>query len=160
VHPISALQSEYSLWSRDIEDEVLPTIRELGIGLVAYSPLGRGFLTGRISKPEDLDEQDFRRHNPRFRGENLQRNLELLGRVKELAEGHNCTPGQLALAWVLHQGDDVIPIPGTKRRAYLQENVDATELTLSEEDLAQLDAAAPAGAAAGDRYPDMSWVNR
>ncbi|MEA2159194.1 MAG: hypothetical protein QOD66_1574 [Solirubrobacteraceae bacterium] len=160
VHPISALQSEYSLWSRDIEEEVLPTIRELGIGLVAYSPLGRGFLTGRISNPEDLDEQDFRRHNPRFQGENLQRNLELLGRVKELAAGHNCTPGQLALAWVLRQGDDVVPIPGTKRRAYLQENVDATELTLTEEDLRQLDAAAPAGAASGDRYPDMSWVNR
>jgi aryl-alcohol dehydrogenase-like predicted oxidoreductase len=159
VHPISALQSEYSLWSRDIEDEVLPTIRELGIGLVAYSPLGRGFLTGRVSK-EDLDEQDFRRHNPRFTGENFQRNLELVNRVKELAEGHNCSPGQLALAWVLHQGDDVVPIPGTKRRAYLQENVDATELSLSEDDLRQLDAAAPAGSAAGDRYPDMSWVNR
>ncbi len=160
VHPISVLQSEYSLWSRDIEDEVLPTIRELGIGLVAYSPLGRGFLTGQVSKPEDLDEQDFRRHNPRFQGENFRRNLELVSRVRELAEGHNCSPGQLALAWVLHQGEDLVPIPGTKRRAYLQENVDATELTLSEEDLRQLDAAAPAGAASGDRYPDMSWVNR
>ncbi len=159
VHPISALQSEYSLWSRDIEDEVLPTIRELGIGLVAYSPLGRGFLTGQVSK-EGLDEQDFRRHNPRFQGQNFERNLELVNRVKELAEGHNCSPGQLALAWILHQGKDVVPIPGTKRRAYLQENVDATDLNLSEEDLRELDAAAPAGSAAGDRYPDMSWVNR
>ena len=160
VHPISALQSEYSLWSRDIEDEVLPTIRELGIGLVAYSPLGRGFLTGHVSSPQDLDEQDFRRHNPRFQGENLKRNLELVHRVRQLAEGHNCSPGQLALAWVLHQGEEVVPIPGTKRRTYLQENVDATELRLSEDDLRQLDEVAPAGAAAGDRYPDMSWVNR
>jgi aryl-alcohol dehydrogenase-like predicted oxidoreductase len=160
VHPISVLQSEYSLWSRDIEDEVLPTIRELGIGLVAYSPLGRGFLTGQLSRPQDLDEQDFRRHNPRFQGENLRRNLELVERVKQLAAGHNCTPGQLALAWVLHQGEDVVPIPGTKRRAYLQENVDATELDLSQDDLLELDAAAPAGATSGDRYPDMGWVNR
>lgn len=160
VHPISALQSEYSLWSRDIEDEVLPTLRKLGIGLVAYSPLGRGFLTGQVSRPEDLDAQDFRRHNPRFQGDNLRRNLELVNRVRELAEGHNCSPGQLALAWVLHQGKDLVPIPGTKRRSYLQENVDATELSLSEDDLRELDAVAPAGAAAGDRYPDMSWVNR
>ncbi len=160
VHPISVLQSEYSLWSRDLEEEVLPTIRELGIGLVAYSPLGRGFLTGQLSRPQDLDDQDFRRHNPRFQGENLRRNLELVERVKQLAAGHNCSPGQLALAWVLHQGQDVVPIPGTKRRAYLQENVDATELDLSQDDLLELDAAAPAGATSGDRYPDMGWVNR
>ena len=135
VHPISALQTEYSLWTRDIEEEVLPTIRELGIGLVAYSPLGRGFLTGRFKRPEDLGSDDFRRHNPRFQGANFERNLELVQRVGELAREHDCTPGQLALAWVMHRGDDVVPIPGTKRRAYLEENVAATELTLSAEDL-------------------------
>ena len=160
VHPISALQTEYSLWTRDIEEEVLPTIRELGIGLVAYSPLGRGFLTGRFKRPEDLGSDDFRRHNPRFQGANFERNLELVQRVGELAREHDCTPGQLALAWVMHRGDDVVPIPGTKRRAYLEENVAATELTLSAEDLQQLDELAPVGVAAGDRYADMSSINR
>ena len=160
VHPISALQTEYSLWTRDVEEEVLPTIRELGIGLVAYSPLGRGFLTGRFKRPEDLGSDDFRRHNPRFQGANFERNLELVQRVGELAREHDCTPGQLALAWVMHRGDDVVPIPGTKRRAYLEENVAATELTLSAEDLQQLDELAPVGVAAGDRYADMSSINR
>jgi len=160
VYPITALQSEYSLWTRDIEEEILPTLRELGIGLVAYSPLGRGFLTGRVQSLDDLESGDFRRHNPRFAGGNLERNLELLARVKELAAEHDCTPGQLALAWVMHQGKDVVPIPGTKRRSYLEQNVEATEIELSEEDLARIDEAAPVGAAAGDRYPDMSAVNR
>jgi aryl-alcohol dehydrogenase-like predicted oxidoreductase len=160
VHPISALQTEYSLWSRDVEEEVLPTIRELGIGLVAYSPLGRGFLTGRIAAAEDLEQGDFRRHNPRFQGENMSRNLELVSRVREIAADKDCTPGQLALAWVMAQGDDVVPIPGTKRRTYLEQNVAAVELRLDAEDLQRLDEAAPVGAAAGDRYPDMSAVNR
>jgi aryl-alcohol dehydrogenase-like predicted oxidoreductase len=160
VHPISALQSEYSLWTRDIEAEILPTVRELGIGLVAYSPLGRGFLTGGVQSVEGLEANDFRRANPRFAGGNLERNLELLARVKELAAELDCTPGQLALAWVMAQGEDVVPIPGTKRRSYLQENVEAAELELSAEDLARIDEAAPVGAAAGDRYPDMSAVNR
>jgi aryl-alcohol dehydrogenase-like predicted oxidoreductase len=157
VRPITALQSEYSIWTRDIEQEVLPVIRELGIGLVAYSPLGRGFLTGRFRGPDDLDENDLRRHHPRFQGENFARNLALVARVKELASGHDCTPGQLALAWVLHRGEDVVPIPGTKRRSYLEENVAADELRLSDDDLARLDELA---AASGDRYADMSWVNR
>ena len=160
VHPISALQTEYSLWTRDVEEEVLPTIRELGIGLVAYSPLGRGFLTGRFKRPEDLGEGDFRRHSPRFQGANFERNLELVQRVGELAREHDCTPGQLALAWVMHRGKDVVPIPGTKRRTYLEENVTATELTLSAEDLQRLDELAPVGVAAGDRYADMSSINR
>ena len=160
VHPIAALQTEYSLWTRDLEDEILPTLRELGIGLVAYSPLGRGFLTGRFQSPQDIPEDDFRRHNPRFQGENFYENLRLVERVKEIAAEHDCTPGQLALAWVLHQGQDIVPIPGTKRRSYLEENVAATEIELDEEDLRRLDEAAPAGAAAGERYPDMSPVNR
>jgi aryl-alcohol dehydrogenase-like predicted oxidoreductase len=160
VHPISALQSEYSLWSRDIEADVLGTIRELGIGLVAYSPLGRGFLTGRFRSAADFGEDDFRRHQPRFQGENLRHNLDLVERVEEIAAAHECRPGQLALAWVLHRGDDVVPIPGTKRRSYLQENVEAAEISLTEEDLQRIDEAAPPGAAAGDRYPDMSFVNR
>jgi aryl-alcohol dehydrogenase-like predicted oxidoreductase len=160
VHPISALQTENSLWSRDLEEEILPTIRELGIGLVAYSPLGRGFLTGAIQKPEDLSAGDFRAEDPRFRGENLRRNLELVDRVRELAGEHDSTPGQLALAWVLHQGEDVVPIPGTKRRRYLEENVAAVEIALSQEELQRLDEAAPVGAAAGQRYQDMSSVNR
>ncbi len=160
VHPISALQSEYSLWSRDIEEEVLPAIRELGIGLVAYSPLGRGFLTGQIKSPQDLDEGDFRRHSPRFQGQNFTRNLELVERVREIAADKDCTPGQLALAWVMAQGRDVVPIPGTKRRSYLEQNVEAAELELGAEELARLDEIAPVGAAAGDRYPDMSFVNR
>jgi aryl-alcohol dehydrogenase-like predicted oxidoreductase len=160
VHPITALQSEYSLWTRDAEDEILPTLRELGIGLVAYSPLGRGFLTGRFQSPDDFPEGDFRRNNPRFQGENFYANVRLVERVTELAREHDCTPGQLALAWVLRQGEDVVPIPGTKRRRYLEENVDAAEIELSEEDLRRLDEAAPVGATAGDRYPDMSGVNR
>jgi aryl-alcohol dehydrogenase-like predicted oxidoreductase len=160
VYPISALQSEYSLWSREIEADVLPAIRELGIGLVAYSPLGRGFLTGRIQRPEDLAEDDFRRHNPRFQGANFERNLELVQRVREMAAEHDCSPGQLALAWVMHQGEDVVPIPGTKRRSYLQENVDASELSLSAEDLQRIDELAPIGVAAGERYADMSSVDR
>jgi aryl-alcohol dehydrogenase-like predicted oxidoreductase len=160
VYPISALQSEYSLWSREIEADVLPAIRELGIGLVAYSPLGRGFLTGRIQRPEDLAEDDFRRHNPRFQGANFERNLELVQRVREMASEHDCSPGQLALAWVMHQGEDVVPIPGTKRRSYLQENVDASELSLSAEDLQRIDELAPIGVAAGERYADMSSVDR
>jgi aryl-alcohol dehydrogenase-like predicted oxidoreductase len=160
VHPISALQSEYSLWSRDPEDEVLPTLRELGIGLVAYSPLGRGFLTGQITTPADLADDDFRRYSPRFQGENFARNLELVDRIKEIAREKDCTPGQLALAWVMAQGDDVVPIPGTKRRSYLEENAEAAELTLDAEDLARIDEAAPVGAAAGDRYADMSALGR
>ncbi len=160
VHPITALQSEYSLWTRDVEDEVLPTLRELEIGLVAYSPLGRGFLTGRFQSPEDFPEGDFRAHNPRFQGENFYANLRLVERVKNIAREHDCTPGQLALAWVLHQGEDVVPIPGTKRRSYLEENVEATEISLSDEDLSRIDEAAPAGVAAGDRYPDMSPIGR
>jgi aryl-alcohol dehydrogenase-like predicted oxidoreductase len=157
VHPISALQSEYSLWSRDIEDEVIPAIRELGIGLVAYSPLGRGFLTGRYTSPEDFGPDDFRRLQPRFQGQNFAHNLELVHRVGELAREHDCTPGQLALAWVMNRGQDVVPIPGTKRLKYVEENVAAAELTLSEEDMQRLE---EAGAVAGDRYPDMSTVNR
>lgn len=160
VHPISALQTEYSLWSRDVEEEILPTIRELGIGLVAYSPLGRGFLTGQITKPEDLAEDDFRRHNPRFQGENFDHNLQLVDRVREIAHEHDASPGQLALAWVLGAGQDVVAIPGTKRRSYLEENVAATELSLNDEDRERLDEAAPVGSAAGQRYPDMSSVNR
>jgi aryl-alcohol dehydrogenase-like predicted oxidoreductase len=160
VHPISALQTEYSLWSRDVEEELLPTIRELGIGLVAYSPLGRGFLTGRIAAAEDLEQGDFRRNNPRFQGENMARNLELVSRVREIAADKDCTPGQLALAWVMAQGDDIVPIPGTKRRSYLEQNVAAVELELDAEDLQRLDEAAPVGATAGDRYPDMSAVDR
>ncbi|MGI8428792.1 MAG: aldo/keto reductase [Solirubrobacteraceae bacterium] len=161
VHPISALQTEYSLWSRDIEDnDILATIRELGIGLVAYSPLGRGFLTGRFKAPDDLLADDFRRHSPRFQGENFERNLDLVQRVREIADEHGATPGQLALAWVLHQGHDIVPIPGTKRRSYLEENVAATELELTAEDLERIDEFAPVGVAAGERYPDMSHVNR
>jgi aryl-alcohol dehydrogenase-like predicted oxidoreductase len=160
VHPISALQTEYSLWSRDVEDEILPTLRELGIGLIAYSPLGRGFLTGQITSPDHLAPGDFRRTSPRFMGENFSRNLALVDRIRQLAAEQDCTPGQLALAWVLAQGDDVVPIPGTKRRRYLQENVQAAELTLSAEDLARIDEAAPVGAAAGDRYADMSPLGR
>jgi len=159
THPIAALQTEYSLWSRDPEDEILPTVRELGIGFVAYSPLGRGFLTGRFQRPEDLPEDDFRRHNPRFEGENFKRNLELVERVKEIAAEKGAAPGQLALAWALAQGEDIVPIPGTKRIPYLEQNVAAGEVELTDEDLRRIDEAAPAGAAAGDRYTDMSPVN-
>jgi aryl-alcohol dehydrogenase-like predicted oxidoreductase len=159
VHPISALQTEYSLWTRDPEEQILPTIRELGIGFVPYSPLGRGFLSRRFQSPEDLPEDDFRRHNPRFQGENWKRNMELVDRIEEIALEKGVKPGQLALAWVMAQGDDVAPIPGTKRREYLEENVAAAELELSDDDLRRIDDAAPVGAAAGDRYPDMSSID-
>jgi aryl-alcohol dehydrogenase-like predicted oxidoreductase len=143
VHPIAALQSEYSLWSRDPEDGVLAACRELGISLVAYSPLGRGFLTGQIQRFEDLDADDYRRNTPRFQGENFQRNLDVVTRIKELATQKNCTPGQLALAWVLAQGEDIVPIPGTKRIEYLEENVGALDVQLSSDELAQIDEIAP-----------------
>ena len=158
THPISALQSEWSLWSRDLEDGVLPTARELGIGIVPYSPLGRGFLTGQITSPDDFDDDDFRRHQPRFQGDNFTRNLELVEQVKAMAAERGITAGQLALAWVQAQGDDVVAIPGTKRRTYLEENVASLDVTLTADDLAQLEAILPAGGAAGDRYPDMRWV--
>jgi aryl-alcohol dehydrogenase-like predicted oxidoreductase len=160
VHPISALQTEYSIWSRDSEDEILPTVRQLGIGFVAYSPLGRGFLTGRFRSIDDLEEGDFRRSSPRFRGENFARNLALVDRVRELAERKDVTPGQLALAWVLAQGEDVVPIPGTKHMTYLEENAGASRIELSEGELAEIDEAAPKGTAVGERYADMSSVNR
>lgn len=162
VHPITALQTEYSLFTRDLEDEILPTVRELGIGLVPYSPLGRGLLTGAITRDAGADgEADFRRSSyfPRFEGENLDANLALVDRVRRLAGSKGCTPGQLALAWVLAQGDDVVPIPGTKRVAYLEENVAAADVALTAEDLAALDAAVPRGAVAGDRYGDMSHID-
>ena len=160
VHPITALQSEYSLWTRDPEDEVLPTVRELGIGFVAYSPLGRGFLSGRIESVDDLDADDFRRNNPRFQGENFGKNLALVARVREIADEKGVSPAQLALAWVLHRGDDVVPIPGTKRVRYLEENAGAGEVELIEDDLARIEAAFPKGATAGERYPDMSTIDR
>ncbi|PEN14178.1 aldo/keto reductase [Longibacter salinarum] len=156
---ITALQTEYSLWSRDPEDDILDTVRELGIGFVPYSPLGRGFLTGRFESPEDLPEDDWRRHNPRFQGENFQKNLDLVDAVKQMAAEKEVTPAQLALAWVLHQGDDIVPIPGTTRPEHLEDNVAATEIELSADDLDHLDDIAPKGAAAGDRYPDMSTVD-
>jgi aryl-alcohol dehydrogenase-like predicted oxidoreductase len=152
VYPITALQTEYSLWTRDVEDQVLPTCRELGIGFVAYSPLGRGFLTGNIKEPNDLNENDFRRNHPRFQGENLDKNVQFLQRIEAIAAEKNCTPAQLALAWVLAQGEDIVPIPGTKRRKYLEENTLALEVHLSESDLQRLQEAAPKGAAAGMRY--------
>jgi aryl-alcohol dehydrogenase-like predicted oxidoreductase len=161
VHPITAVQSEYSLWSRDIEAEVLPTLRELGIGLVAYSPIGRGFLAGRFSDPErELDEGDFRRSNPRFVGENLERNQRLAAKIRELAEEKGITSGQLALAWVLAQGDDIVPIPGTKRVSYLEENWGATEVQLTDDELEHIDAELPE--AAGERYDrsGMATLNR
>ena len=162
VHPISALQTEYSLWSRDVEDEILPTVRELGIGFVAYSPLGRGFLTGQIRRFEDLAEDDYRRSSPRFRGENFEKNLQLVDRVREMADEKGVTPGQLALAWLLHQGEDVVPIPGTKRREYLEENAGAVNVTLTDEDLSRIEEVMPKGVAAGERYGEagMSTVNR
>ncbi len=160
VHPISALQTEYSLWSRDPEDEILSTLRELGIGFVAYSPLGRGFLTGRFRRLEDLPEGDYRRNSPRFQGENFRKNLELMKRVEQIAMVKRVTPSQIALAWLLHQGKDIVPIPGTKHRKYLEENAGAEDIKLTAGDLARIDAAAPRGFAAGDRYPDMRTVNR
>jgi aryl-alcohol dehydrogenase-like predicted oxidoreductase len=152
VHPITALQSEYSLWSRDVEEEILPAIRKLGIGLVPYSPLGRGFLTGRFKSPDDLDEKDYRRVTPRFQAENLETNLGLLSAVETLATEKGVKPGQVALAWVLAQGKDIVPIPGTKRRTYLEENVAAVEVTLSNAEIEKLSNAIPRGAASGDRY--------
>ena len=162
THPISALQTEYSLWSRDPEDEILPTCRELGIGFVAYSPLGRGFLSGQLRRYEDLAPDDWRRSNPRFQGENFAKNLELVARIEKLARTKQCTPSQLALAWVLAQGEDIVPIPGTKRVRYLEENAAAATVNLSAADLAAIDAVFPKGAAAGDRYTagGMAAVNR
>src|SRR5579859_1172396 len=157
VHPIAALQSEYSLWTRDPEGEILDTCRELGIGFVSYSPLGRGFLAGRFSGPDDLAEDDFRRNHPRFTGDNLERNSQIAGRVQEIAESKGVTPAQLALAWVLSRGDDVVPIPGTKRRTYLEQNAAAADVELTADELAELD---DLGEAAGNRYSDMSTVNR
>jgi aryl-alcohol dehydrogenase-like predicted oxidoreductase len=159
VHPISALQTEYSLWTRDGEEKILPTTRELGIGFVAYSPLGRGFLSGRFKSPDDIPEGDFRASNPRFQGDNFRRNLAIVERVGELADEKGVTPAQLALAWVQSRGDDVVPIPGTKRVKYLEENVVATEIELTDSDLRRLDEAAPPGQTFGDRYPDMSSVD-
>ncbi|MET1006839.1 MAG: aldo/keto reductase [Propionibacteriaceae bacterium] len=159
VHPITALQTEYSLWTRHIESEILPLLRELGIGLVPYSPLGRGFLTGTITSTDSLDASDFRRHNPRFQGEALDANLALVQAVRELADAKGVTAGQLALAWVLAQGDDVVPIPGTKRVAYLEENVGAAAIQLTDADLADLAEAVPASAVVGERYPDMSSID-
>jgi aryl-alcohol dehydrogenase-like predicted oxidoreductase len=159
VHEITALQTEYSLWTRDPEDQILPTVRELGIGFVAYSPLGRGFLSGRFRSPEDFEEGDFRRYHPRFQGENFQKNLELVEKVKEIADEKGVTAGQLALAWVLSQGEDVVPIPGTTKVKNLEENVAAAEIELSDDELTRLDAVAPNGAAAGDRYADMSSID-
>ncbi|QTM99078.1 aldo/keto reductase [Sediminibacillus dalangtanensis] len=159
VHPITALQTEYSLWSRDVEDEILPTCRELGIGFVPYSPLGRGFLTGQIKRFEDLAEDDYRRFSPRFQGENFQKNLDLVTDIETIAQEKGCKPAQLALAWLLAQGDDIVPIPGTKRIKYLEENVGALDVTLTKEDLARIDKVSPQHVAAGDRYPDMNGVN-
>jgi len=159
-HPITALQTEYSLWTRQVEGEIFDTCRDLGISLVPYSPLGRGFLTGRFQSPDDLPEDDWRRHNPRFQGENFQKNLNLVEEVKRLAEEKKVTPAQLALAWVLHQGEDVVPIPGTTNPEHLDENIGALNVSLTDNELDRLDEIAPEGVAAGDRYPDMSSVNR
>lgn len=161
VHPITALQTEYSLWTRDPENSVLATCRKLGVGFVAYSPLGRGFLTGAINTPEDFADEDYRRNSPRFQGENFYRNLDLVAKVKEIATRIGCNPGQLALAWVLAQGDDIVPIPGTKRRKYIEENAGAVDIILSKSQLAELDAIFPMGAASGMRYPEgaMKTVN-
>ncbi len=162
VHPIAALQTEYSLWTRDVETEILPACRELGIGFVAYSPLGRGFLTGTVKETQNLPENDFRRGAPRFQGENLDKNLQFLNQIKAMAKAKNCTPAQLALAWVLAQGDDIVPIPGTKRVKYIEQNAAAVNIKLSPEDIATLDKIAPPGVAAGPRYPEsrMQMVNR
>jgi aryl-alcohol dehydrogenase-like predicted oxidoreductase len=161
THPVTALQTEWSLWAREVEDDgVLATVRELGVGFVAYSPIGRGFLSGTVRRPEALAPDDFRRHNPRFQGDNLVKNPELVDKVTALARQRGVTPAQVALAWVLVQGDDVVPIPGTKRRTYLMENLDAVHLKLSDDELRALDEAAPRGSTAGDRYADMSTVRR
>jgi aryl-alcohol dehydrogenase-like predicted oxidoreductase len=160
VHPITALQSEYSLWTRDPEDGILDTTRELGIGFVAYSPVGRGFLSGRIRSVDDFADDDFRKHHPRFQGENFQRNLDLVAKVDEIAQEKGVTPAQLALAWVLAQGDDIVPIPGTTRVGHLEENVASLQIELGEDDLRRLDEAFPKGATAGDRYANMSHIDR
>jgi aryl-alcohol dehydrogenase-like predicted oxidoreductase len=160
VHPITALQTEYSLWTRDPEGEILSTVRELGIGFVAYSPLGRGFLTGKIRSPDELGRDDFRRSIPRFQGDNFRRNQAVAERFRGLATEKGVTPAQLALAWVLSRGDDIVPIPGTRRREYLEENVRAVDVQLTRKDIERIDASLPKGAAAGDRYPNMSTVNR
>lgn len=160
IHPISVLQTEYSLWSRDPEDGILATVRELGIGFVAYSPLGRGFLTGRFQRFEDLPEGDYRRNAPRFQGANFQKNMELVRCVERIAKESGATPAQIALAWLLHRGDDIVPIPGTQHRKYLEENVAAAHITLTAADIERIDATAPRGSVAGDRYPDMRTVNR
>jgi aryl-alcohol dehydrogenase-like predicted oxidoreductase len=159
VHPITALQTEYSLWTRDPEAEVLPTVRELGIGFVAYSPIGRGFLSGRIKSTDALESNDYRRSNPRFKDGNLERNLALVERIEEIASEKGVTPAQLALAWLLARGDDIVPIPGSRRIKHLEENAAAVDIELTADDLARIDDAAPRGVAAGDRYPDMSRVN-
>ncbi len=159
VHPITALQTEYSLWEREPETKVFPVLAELGIGFVPYSPLGRGFLTGQFRSPDDFAADDFRRHSPRFQGENFDRNLQLVDRVKELADAKGCTPAQLALAWLLAQGEHIVPIPGTKKRDRLRENVGATDVELSAADLTRLDELAPAGVAAGARYPHMDSID-
>lgn len=160
VHPITALQTEYSLWSREPEDEILPTVRELGIGFVPYSPLGRGFLSGQFQSPDDFAEDDYRRRSPRFQGENFAENLQLVEQVKAIAAAKKVTPAQLAIAWLLTRGEDIVPIPGTKQRRYLEENVAAVDITLTTAELEQINAVMPQGAAVGDRYPDMSTVNR
>jgi aryl-alcohol dehydrogenase-like predicted oxidoreductase len=152
VHPITALQTEYSLWTRDVERELLPTVRELGIGFVAYSPLGRGFLTGAIADIGTLDADDYRRHSPRFEGDNFTKNLALVDAIRAIADAKGCTPAQLAIAWVMAQGDDIVPIPGTKRRRYLEDNLGAAGIALSRDDLARIDRALPPGAASGERY--------
>jgi aryl-alcohol dehydrogenase-like predicted oxidoreductase len=161
THPITALQTEYSLWSRDPEDELLPACRELGITFVAYSPLGRGFLTGQFKRFDDLPVDDYRRNSPRFQGENFQRNLDLVRKVEEIAREKGCKPSQLALAWVLAQGEDIVPIPGTKHRKYLEENVGALDLRLTQDDMSRINEVFPHGAVAGARYPEhmMSRVN-
>lgn len=162
VHPLTALQTEYSLWSRDVEDEILPACQELGVGFVPYSPLGRGFLTGQIKTFEDLPEDDYRRHTPRFQGENFKQNLELVEKMEALAAEKNCKPAQLALAWLLAQWEHIVPIPGTKRRKYLEENIGAVEVKLTDQELNEIEAIAPKGIAAGERYPEaqMDQLNR
>jgi aryl-alcohol dehydrogenase-like predicted oxidoreductase len=160
VHPVTALQTEYSLWTRDVEAEVLPACRELGVGFVAYSPLGRGFLSGRFKSVEELAPNDFRRYGPRFQGEQLEQNLRLVAQIEELAAEKGATPGQVALAWVTAQGEDLVPIPGTKRVAYLEENVAAVDVVLTQDELDRLAEAFPLGAAAGERYPDMTHIDR
>ena len=160
VHPITALQTEYSLWSRDPEDEILPTVRELGIGFVAYSPIGRGFLSGRFKSLDDLEPTDWRRANPRFQGENFQKNLDVVGRIEEMAKEKGVTSAQLAIAWVMSRGDDIVPIPGSKTIAHLEENAAAADITFTAKELARIDEVLPKGVASGERYPNMAFVNR